>query len=619
MEETKEYGSQTLAKALKAESVDVMFGILGAMDLVCEEGENLGIKHYVMRHEQAGGFAADGYARALRKPGVAYSSMGPGLANVSPAISHAAGANSPVVLLAGSQPPIEEGMSAGQEGSPAKMLEGICKWTQRVVEPATMSFWVRRAFRDCMAPNPGPIALDISLKLTNLKNTGQQLKYVRDASRVPAAPQTSGDPEAVRRVVERLMSAKRPVLIAGDGVYWSDASAQLQELATLLQIPTCTRRMARGAVPEDHDLAFTAAYRRGFLADADLVCLIGHTVTSIDEWFEAPDWNHDATWIQIQETIENVWLPLPTDEVVVGTSRLVLQQMIDYAKQLLSDSAPVDRTQWIARLAETRSSLLLRQKTALDKVRALSQIHPMLLCAEIADFLDDSSTLIYDSFSTSAFITGQMRSKYAGQIIDAGMFQTLGHSIGMAIGAQVARPGKQVLALIGDGGFGIAGMDMETMVRYNLPVVVVLYNNSSWGGRAWGHDLYYPARGSGDLSPQVRYDDMFKVIGCHTEYVTQGQQIRPALERAFRSGKPALINVIGEQEAAHPYRLRINLVDTWSRDNFDSLAPEAQDELRAMSPAEFARASKRSRDNLFGEAIPVEELMRLVGKEGDVE
>ena len=614
MTDGTEYGGKTIARALAAENVEAMFGILGAMDLVCEEGEGLGIKHYVMRHEQAGGYAADGYARAGRRPGVAYSSMGPGLANVIPGICHAAGASSPVVLLAGTQPPIEEGVFASQQGSAATMLKDVCKWTQRIVEPATMSHWIRKAFRDCMQPNPGPVTLDFSLKLMNLRGTQEQLKYVRDPARVASVPQTAGDPDAVLRVVETLLRAERPVLLAGDGVYWSDAARELRELAELLQIPVCTRRLARGAVPESHPYAFTAAYRRGFLNDADTICLIGHMITGIDEWFEPPDWNPAATWIQIQDIPANVWYGLPTDHVVVGSSRLVLRQMIGVAKALLESGKRVDRALWLDRLATTRALLAERQQAAVDKLRGNDPIHPQVLCAEIAAFLDPSSTLIYDSFATSAYITSQVRAAYAGQIIDAGLFQTLGHSIGMAIGAQVARPGRQVVALIGDGGFGIAGMDMETMARYRLPALVVLYNNSSWGGGAWAHELYYPQRNSGAMTQDVRYDEMFRAVGCHTELVTAASQIRPALDRALSSGKPALLNVIGEQQNVHPYRMRCNVVDTWSRDNFDALPSVAQEEMRGLPRSEFERASKRTRDNLFGSAVPVEELLRMVGR-----
>jgi acetolactate synthase-1/2/3 large subunit len=286
--------------------------------------------------------------------------------------------------------------------------------------------------------------------------------------------------------------------------------------------------------------------------------------------------------------------------------------MIAEAKQLDRSMTP-DRKPWLARLDEVRCAIAKKQSEATRHLRTLSPIHPQVLCAEVADFLDSSSTLIYDSFTISSFITGQTRATYAGQVLDAGLFQTLGHSIGMAIGAQVARPGRQVVSIIGDGGFGIAGMDMETLARYGLPAIVVLYNNSAWGGRAWGHEQYYPKRNSGKLS-EVRYDEMFSAVGCHTEYVTQVDEIRPALDRAMQSGKPALINVIGETTVTHPFRMRVNILDTWSRNNFSELPKEAQEEMRALPRSVFERTAKRSRDNLFGFEVSAEELMEMVGK-----
>jgi acetolactate synthase-1/2/3 large subunit len=545
---------------------------------------------------------------------VTFTSNGPGAANVAGAMFHARGANSPVVLLAGSHPTIEDRLGGGQEGYPADLLKDACKWTHRIVEPATMNFWIRKAFREAMQPNPGPVTLDFPAKILSLRGTQEQLKYVGN-DRVAVVPATAGDPEFVRKVVTLLARAKRPVIIAADGVYWSDAARELTEFSEMMQIPTCTRRTARGALPETHPLAFTAAYRRGFLDQADVVCLIGQPVTALDEWFEPPDWNQAATWIQIQDVAENIWHGIPTDVAVVGSSKLVLRQMIAEAKALDRNATP-DREPWLAKLDEVRRAISARQGEATRKLRALSPIHPQVLCAEIADFLDPDSTLIYDSFTISSFITSQTRATYAGQVLDAGLFQTLGHSIGMAIGAQVARPGRQVVSIIGDGGFGIAGMDMETMVRYGLPAIVVLYNNSAWGGRAWGHDQYYPHRNSGKLS-EVRYDEMFRAVGCHTDCVTEVKDIRPALDRAMASGKPALINVIGETNATHPFRMRVNILDTWSRNNFTELPKEAQDEMRALPRSVFERTAKRSRDNLFGFEVSAEELMEMVGKQED--
>lgn len=610
----QDYGGKTIARALQNDGVECMFGVIGAMDLVCEEGERLGIKHYVTRHEQAGGFAADGYARSVRRPGVTFTSNGPGLANVVPGMMHAKGANSPVVLLGGSLAPAEEGMGPGQEGYPAALLQDVCKWTHRIVDPTTLAFWVRRALRDSVQPTPGPIALDLPGNMLSLRKTGEQRRYV-ESSRAPIPPMTAGDPAEVRRVVELLARAERPVIIAGDGVYWSDAASELLELAELLEIPTCTRRTARGAVPESHPLAFTPTYRRGFLEDADVVCLIGQPVTSMDEWFEPPDWNHSASWIQIQDTPSDIWYALPTEVAVVGSSKLVLRQMIADAKEMsAAGENTVSRSAWIGALALAKARVAERRAKALERVASTQPIHPDRLCAEIANVLDESSTVIYDSFTASHSMTTAMEAQRAGQILDAGLFQTLGHSIGMAIGAQVARPGQRVLSLIGDGGFGIAGMDMETMVRYGLPAVVVLFNNASWAGRAWGHDRFYPERTSGALS-RVRYDDMFKAVGCHTEHVTDPDDIRGALERSFESGKPALIDVVGETDTTSPLRARVNLLDTWSRGNFDRLPEETREEMRGWPKSVFERAVKRSRDNLFGEPIPLEELTGMVGVE----
>jgi acetolactate synthase-1/2/3 large subunit len=157
----------------------------------------------------------------------------------------------------------------------------------------------------------------------------------------------------------------------------------------------------------------------------------------------------------------------------------------------------------------------------------------------------------------------------------------------MAIGAQIARPGRQVLSLIGDGGFGISGMDMETMVRFGLPAVVVLLDNASWGGRGWAHDLYYPKRkGTGDLTP-IRYDKMFEPVGCHVERVEEEAGIKPALERAFASGKPALIDVVSDTDRLTSVRVGANLMDVWVRDGVDELPPEALAEIRGMPRAAF--------------------------------
>jgi acetolactate synthase-1/2/3 large subunit len=608
MKSEEGYGGQVAAQALKDGGVDAMFGILGTTDLIAEAGNALGIKHYVTRHEQAGGFAADGYARSLRKPGVAFTSNGPGMANAVGAMYHAKGANSPVVLLAGSHSPIQDGLVTWQESYPAKVLEDTCKWTHRITDPRMLGYWIRKSLRDAVQPTPGPITLDIAYSTLSCRGRPEQFKYPRE-ERVAHAPRTGGDPDSVGAAVNALAHAKRPVIIAGDGVYWSDGAQELLRFAELMHIPTCTRRTARGALPETHPLAFTFAFRKGFIEHADVICLIGNPVNGMDEWFEPPDWNHDATWIQIQDTQAEMWYGGPTDVAIVGSSKLVMKQMAEYARQNLVDFKP-DRRQWLESLAKARQRIAESMAAQTARLSEQRPLHHHVLTGEIASFLDPSATVIFDSFSASPSLTSHLRSQAAGQVLDAGTFQTLGHSIGMAIGAQVARPGKQVLALIGDGGFGIAGMDMETMVRYGLPAVAVVFNNSSWGGRAWGHEQWYPERASGEIS-DVRYDQMMRSVGCHTEHVTEAHEIRPALERSFASGLPSVINVVGDSGETSLFRGRINLMEVWTRGNAADLPAETVAEIRSWPKGQFERTAKMGRDN-FGHNVTARELAEMM-------
>ena len=179
-------------------------------------------------------------------------------------------------------------------------------------------------------------------------------------------------------------------------------------------------------------------------------------------------------------------------------------------------------------------------------------IHPHRLAREIVELLDPSATLIYDSFTGSGFLTEWFRSRFAGQTLDAGPLAAVGHSIGMAIAAQLARPGKQIFVMLGDGGMGVGGMDIETAVRYKLPIVFLVYNNSSWMGIGPRQFLFDQEMPCWDMVPDIRYDRMFEEVGCHGEHVEDPEDIRPALERAFNSGKTAVVNLVADPYVVHP-------------------------------------------------------------------
>lgn len=202
-------------------------------------------------------------------------------------------------------------------------------------------------------------------------------------------------------------------------------------------------------------------------------------------------------------------------------------------------------------IAKAREGYKKQQREEAEATRNARPINPRYIGQTIVDFLDDSATIIYDSFTLVAFVTDRIEAKFAGQVLDASTFGGVGHSIGMAMGAQLARPGKQVIAIIGDAGIGVAGFDIETAARYKIPAVYFVFNNSGWISTKF-QKILCPSMDSWGMLPDIRYDKIFAEMGCHTELVTEPQQIRPALERSFNSGKPAVINAIPDDSVLAP-------------------------------------------------------------------
>jgi acetolactate synthase-1/2/3 large subunit len=602
------YGGKVIGRALKDAGVECVFGIHGVINLAIEEACNQGIKMYHFRHEQSAGFAADAYARALRRPGVCFASTAPGFFNYGSAIAQAYSAMSPVVLLIGQHGVATDKLCAIQEGYGTEVFKSVAKYTHRCVDWNMNSFWVRKALIDCMQYPPGPIVLEFPINNLNSKGLDRQQKYISQED-VVKIPQSQGDPTEVERAVKMLIDAKRPLIVTGDGVYWSRAENELKELAELMQIPVHSRRTGRGAVSEDHPLAVTGGTRGVLLRNADVVCIVGLRATFLEEWFEPPEWTRKAKYIQIQEVPTEFWYGLSTKVGIVGSNKAVLKQMIDCSRSLIK--VLPERKEWLGVLNQSRQMFRTRQKEIVDSYMGKKgQVHPHALGAGIASVLDQSATVIYDSFTATGYLTDKLEAKYAGEILDAGYHQALGQGIGMAIGAQIARPGKQVLALMGDGGFGISSMDMETLLRYKLPAVIVLFNNSSWCGRSIAQYLYYSKMGSWDNLPGIKYDRMYEELGCHTEYVENPEDVVPALERSFNSGLPSLVHVVGDATELHPVRFRLNLGDVWTRGDISDIPEEGVAELRRASPRDLLRAEKLWRD--MGVYIPIEELAEIV-------
>ena len=547
--------ASVVAKVLKEEGVEWYAGVHGGhVWQLMVAIDRAGIKTYHMRHEQSGVYMADGWARATGRPGVAMGTAGPGFGNMISAMYQAYLARSPVICLLGQHGTSEDGWGPFQEAYAEPLSGYFTKWTRRLIDPSMIAYFMQKAFRDATTYPPGPVAIEFPINIQGqIAGDEDSLRgyLLHGVCAPPSRP--AGDPQMVEKAVRMLLEAKKPVVVGGDGIFWSNASAELKEFVELLSIPVLTRRMGRGAVPEDHPLAYSAGHRRPIQNQADVIAIFGLRMNMLEGFGMPPRYPvENVRYIQVSEDMEELTTRLSTEVSILGSPKQVLRQMIDCAKDLMKGKP--DRNEWLGIVSKIREDDRAKTKEMVDRVRNNKAINPHFVAAELVDFLDKDATIILDSFSMAGFSTDKIRASFAGQILDGATWSGVGHGIGIAMGAQLGRPGKQVVDLLGDGGMGVAGWDIETAAHYKIPACYLLYNNSSWMGDAAQHLILPPDVKSCDWStlPDVRYDKIFAEMDCHTELVTEPQQLRPALERAFNSGKTSVINVIPDKTVVAP-------------------------------------------------------------------
>jgi acetolactate synthase I/II/III large subunit len=518
------------------------FPILGAL-----RANDVMLVH--MRHEQACAYAADAYARASGGVGVCCVTAGCGLTNAVTGLAGAALTGSAVVCIAGQHPTTEDGIGSFQEAYGVDVCASFAKSTARVLEWERIGFDLRQAFRAARSAPQGVALVEIPTNvLYHQADATQQRRGA--AGWDPATLRAQADPAAVEQALDALLGAERPLIAAGDGVFWSDAAAELRELAELLEIPTYARRAAQGALPETHRLAVRGPWKKPFTSRADVVLAVGFRFWSGEHFGEAPTWNESATVVQIDATPSRIGWQVPAHVALLGDPRLVLRQLCDAARR--RGAAPVGLEAWRAEVATAAGNFARFLDERERGNRGRTPLHPDCLARALRETIAPDATVILDSFTMSGWVTQWLPAAFAGQVIDAGPLAPVGHGIGMAIGAQLARPGKQVVVVIGDGGLGIGGWDIETALRYRLPIHTVLWNNSSWGPSFEEMPLLKGRTDPFNMLDDIRYDEMFRIMGCHAEHVTETAQISPALRRAFDSGIASLVNVIGDKRIGHP-------------------------------------------------------------------
>ncbi len=583
MAEKAVQGGKHIARVLKEEGVEYIFGIAGGHVWPFMVGAGMaGIKLIHCRHEQAGGYAADAYARASGKVGVCFGTAGPGMTNTLSAIAQAYYAKSPVVGFFGQHYANQDGRMALQEGFAEPVLQPYTKWAKRIIHPSLFAYYTKKAFRDAMTYPQGPVALEFPADIIAQRTTvAGQVGFIENSYQEPDPAMAS--PESVEKAVKTLLGAERPVIAGGEDIFWSKASSELLEFVELTQIPVITRRVGRGAVPEDHPLAFSGRARGPILRAADVACTIGLNLGFLEGYGA---WAAKAKLIQITEARSDIEFTAPSELVIIANPKAVLRQMIDCARDLIKGSPRKEA--WLAHVDEVKAAEKKRLSDQVEEVKNNRPIHPAWCAQQCVDVLDKEATIILDGRTSSTFTTERFIAGHAGAVLDAGPWAGVGHGVGMGIGAQLARPGKQVLVIMGDGGMGLGGFDVETAVRSELPVVYIVNNNRAWmASRGPVFVKANPVLGMQDshtpwfMAP-TRYDQVFAAMGAYTERVENPADLRPALERAFASGKTAVVDAVVDRTTPDPSGARVSLAQR-AKTGFAWMDPEdVTDEIRVQ-------------------------------------
>ena len=545
-------GGVLIGRILKEQNVKYMFAVNGGhtFPILANLRDN-GIKLIHMRHEQATAYAADAYARVTGEPGVCCVTAGCGLTNAVTGLCGAALTNSSVVCLSGQHPTTEDYIGSFQEAYGSDVVSSFAKFGKRVLDWTTIEVDLRQAFREAKNPPQGVSMLEIPTNI--LYQTDDETKQRRGAKIYDTdAIRSQGDPRSIEKTAELLFSAQRPLIAGGDGIFWSNAQEELKELAELTSTPVYCRRAGQGALDEDSPLAIRGAWKKPFTGNADVVLAVGFRFWSGEKFGEPPTWTDKATYIQVDTDPQRVGWHVPAEVGIVGDPKLVLRQIIDAIKAMQLDFSAKRESPWLQQMVEVRQNYerMIGERAA--KTHDDVPIHPDRLTKDLVSVIDKDATLIIDSFTLSGYTSQWFTAHTTGQIVDAGPLAPVGHGVGMGIGAQLGRPGKQVIIVSGDGGLGIGGMDMETAAKYNLPIICLLWNNSSWGPSFEQMPLLKGRTDPFDMVPNIRYDKVFEPMGVHTEHAETPDEIIPALERALKSGKTSLINVLGDKRFGHP-------------------------------------------------------------------
>jgi thiamine pyrophosphate-dependent acetolactate synthase large subunit-like protein len=534
-------GGRLVAQAIAAAGIDVVFTLSGGHVMPIYEGcRHEHVRVVDLRHEQSVAHAAEAWGRVKRACGVAVVTAGPGVTGTVTGVANCLAAQAPLLVLGGARPLAQAERGALQEFDQLSLMKPTTKWAAVCPSTSRIPEYVAIAFRHALAPPLGPVYLELPADI--LFEEGE----ADPAPTVPlAAPRAFGDPHELARAADLLNSAERPAVVAGSGVWWDGAAEQLAAFAENGRLPVFLNGSGRGSLPPGHPFFFQHS-RSAALDEADVACVIG---APLDFRLQYGRFGAERL-IHVHGDPQELGRNRRPDAAIAGDCAAVLEILVD------SIETPADdRAAWLERLRSAEAAWWDAHRAEIES--DASPIHHYRLGAELDKVVDAGAVVIGDGGDVVAAVSRVLRIHRPGHWLDPGPFGCLGVGPGYAVGVGAAGYGSQIVCVMGDGAFGLNGLDFDTLVRFSIPAVLVVGNDGAWG------EIRIPQVGlygqEGELATRLapsRYDRLCEVFGGHAEHVERPEEIAPALERALASGKPAIVNVMLDPEAmaGHAYR-----------------------------------------------------------------
>jgi 2-hydroxyacyl-CoA lyase 1 len=534
-------GATLIARSLKQQGIDHLFGVVGfPITAIAAAAQKEGVAYLGMRNEQSAAYAAAAYGYLTGRPGAAVVVTGPGVVHGLSGLANAQQNCWPMILIGGASETYRGGMGAFQEERQVLIASPFCKFAHGIESVARIPFYVEMATRNAIYGRPGATYLDMPDDI--IRGTCE-LDKAAPAERVPEAPRSVAPAENVEAALDLLEKAQRPLVLLGKGMAWSRGEDEVRAFIERTQVPFVRSPMGKGVMPDDHPLSAGAA-RTLALQQADVIFLMGARLNWIFHFGLPPRYAKDVKVIQLDIAPEEIGHNKPTEVALVGDGKAIMAQV---NKALVNRQwfHPKD-TPWRQALTKKSAENAASIKPQIDDDQGPAGYYRAL--RDVAAWMPKNAILSAEGAGTMDIGLTQLPSFNARSVLNAGTYGTMGVGLGQAIAAAVADPSRPVIHLSGDSAIGFSGMEMETLVRYNLPVKIVVLNN---GGIGPGMPEI-PENPMFNLKPNAliygaRYDKVMEAFGGKGLFVKEPKDIRKALDEAMAFPGPALVNVVLSQ------------------------------------------------------------------------